>query len=181
MNDLPVLEGEKVRLQPLTAEDVPLLTRWFRDAEVVHHLQLSEDPPELMTIEAVRERFNYMDSDPFTRVWRIDTKAGRPIGQIELVNLHPLQKRAEMHISIGEKDYWSGGYGSDAVLTMLRFAFNDLGLRRVYATPDADNIRAIRSFEKCGFVLEGTLREHRLRHGQPVDMVMMGALRKEQQ
>jgi RimJ/RimL family protein N-acetyltransferase len=62
---------------------------------------------------------------------------------------------------------------------VLQHAFEDLPLRRVFAMADADNARVIRLFEKCGFAREGLMHEHRLRHGRPVDMVVMGLLGRE--
>jgi len=149
------------------------------DPEVLHWLQLSEDPEELRTEEAVRERQERMQADPFTETWRIDTVEGRPVGQIELVEIHPLQRRAEMHLLLGEKDVWGRGYGTRAVRRLLGHAFDDLGLRRVFAMADEDNVRGIRLFERCGFAREGLLRKHRLRHGQPVDMIVMGILEED--
>lgn len=174
-----VLEGTVVTLRPLSEDDILLLFRWLFDPEILQWLQLSEDPPELRTVEAVRERYQQMQTDPFTKIWRIDTQSGRPIGQIELVNIHPLQRRAEMHLCIGEKDIRGRGYGTGAIRRLLQHTFEDMHLRRVYLTPDEDNKRAIRCFEKCGFAQEGVLREHRLRYGNPVNMVMMGILGKE--
>lgn len=179
MTDQPILQGEKTVLRRLADSDVPLLTRWFFDPDVLHWLQLSEDPPSLRTEEAVRERFERMQADPWTKVWRIDTHEGRPIGQIELVNIHPVHKRAEIHLLIGEKEFWSQGYGSDAISTLLGYSFGELGMRRIYLIPDRDNLRAIRSYEKCGFVQEGVLRAQRLRYGEPVDMVVMALLRED--
>ena len=90
-------------------------------------------------------------------------------------------KRAELAISIGEKDCWSRGLGTDAVRTVLRHGFEDLGLRRVDLHTDADNARGIRCYEKCGFVREGVMRARRLRYGEPLDMVLMAVLRDEWQ
>ncbi len=59
---------------------------------------------------------------------------------------------------------------------MLGHTFDDLHLRRVFAMADEDNARVIHRFERCGFEREGLLRRHRLWHGQPVDMVIMGIL-----
>ncbi|MDP9409085.1 MAG: GNAT family N-acetyltransferase [Actinomycetota bacterium] len=171
-----VLRGEGVRLRPLVEEDIPLLGRWMFDPDVLHWLQLSEDPAELRTEEAVRERYERMQADPFTETWRIDTAEGKPVGQIELVEIHPVQRRAEMHLLVGEKDTWGRGYGARAVRRLVGYAFKDLGLRRVFAMADRDNVRVIRLFERCGFVREGLLRRHRLRHGEPTDMVVMGVL-----
>ena len=174
-----VLEGDGVCLRPLSEDDVPLLTRWMFEPDVLHWLQLSEDPPGLRTEKAVRERLDRMRADPFTETWRIDTAEGRPVGQIELVEIHPLQRRAEMHLLVGEKDVWGRGYGARAVRRLLGHAFEDLGLRRVFAMADGDNARVIRLFEGCGFAREGLLRRHRLRHGRPTDMVIMGILEEE--
>src|SRR5215217_474396 len=132
--------------------DVPLLAKWLFDPYILHWLQLSEDPPQLRTEEAVRERYERMQADPFTETWRID---------------------------IGEKDVWGRGYGARAVRRLLEHAFEDLGLRRVFAMADEDNTRVIRCLESCGFAREGLLRSHRLRHGLPTDMVVMGVLDEE--
>jgi len=166
----------RISLNRLTADDVPLLARWLLDPMVKHWLQLSEDPPQFCTIESVRERYERMQSDPNIEAWRIDAEDGRPIGQVELVDIHRLQRRAEMHVCIGEETHQGKGYGEAALRALLRHAFADLGLRRVFCTPDADNARAIRCFEKAGFVREGLLREHRTRYGKPIDMLIMGAL-----
>lgn len=175
-----VLEGENVRLQPLTDDDVPLLHRWFNDPDVVQWLHLSEDPPELMnSVEAHRTRWEQMRDDPSHVWWRIDTADGLPIGEVGLLAIHATHHRAELAITIGENDGRSRGYGTDAVRTVLRHAFGAMGLRRVQLITDEDNARAIRCYEKCGFVREGLLRSHRLRFGEPLNMVIMGALAEE--
>src|SRR5438093_1064317 len=114
-------------------------------------------------------------------VWLIETLDGRPVGHLGLLQVDPHHKRAELAISIGEKDCWSRGYGTDAIRTVLRHGFEDLGLRRVDLHTDADNARGIRCYEKCGFVREGLMRESRLRYGKPLDMVLMAVLRDEWQ
>ena len=177
--DAAVLEGRKVRLRPLTDDDVPVLRRWLNDPDVRHWLHLSEDPPELMTLEAHRERWEHIRDDPAHIAWCIETEEAQPIGHLGLLEIHSLHRRAELALSIGEKEYWSRGYGTDAVRAALRYAFQELGLRRVYLITDEDNLRAIRCYEKCGFRREGLLRAHRLRYGRPLNMVIMGVLREE--
>jgi RimJ/RimL family protein N-acetyltransferase len=178
MIEAPELLGTKVRLRPLAERDVPLLARWYTDPEVVHWVHLSEDPPELRTLEAHRERYRGIRDDPRRIPWCIETHGGKPIGDCALVDLHA-HGRAELAITIGEKDYWARGYGTDAVCAILDFAFDALRLRRVYLITDADNDRAIRCYEKCGFAREGLLRGHRLRDGRPLDMWTMGVMREE--
>lgn len=175
MND----RASRCVLAPLGGADVPLLASWLLDPRVKRWLQLSEDPPQYCTEEAVRQRFERMKADASNELWRIDTPDGRPIGQIELTAIHTLQKRAEIHLCIGEADARGKGYGSEAVRWLVRRAFNDLKLRRVWTFIDADNAPSLRCFEKAGFQREGLLRQHRTRYGEPIDMIVMGALAKE--
>ena len=174
-----VLEGEKVRLRPMADNDVPLLMRWLNDPDVRYWTHLSEDSAEVLTMEGHRERWERIRDDPTHISWRIDTRDGHPIGELGLLAISPLHGRAELAISIGEKEYWSRGYGTDAIRGVLRYAFGQLGLRRVQLITDEDNLRGLRCYEKCGFVREGLLRAHRLRQGQPLNMVAMGILREE--
>jgi RimJ/RimL family protein N-acetyltransferase len=82
-------------------------------------------------------------------------------------------------IGIGERELWNKGYGTDAMMVILRYAFMELNLRRVALSTSAYNPRAIRSYEKAGFVHEGRMREFFRRDGQRCDIVFMGILREE--
>jgi len=160
------LRGENVRLRAVEESDLPLLVRWMNDPEVRHWLHHSDRPDA--TVESVRGRFGLTE-----------TQEGQAVGHVALLQVDPHHKRAELAITIGEKDCWSRGYGTDAIRAVLRHAFQDLGLRRVDLHTDADNARGIRCYEKCGFVREGVMRQRRLRYGKPLDMVLMSMLRDE--
>lgn len=170
-----VLTGERIRLRPEAEADIPNLVRWFGDPEVTHWLHLSEMPRA--TIESETERFERHQRDPERRDWIIETLDGVPIGGVSLVGIDPVHLRAELGISIGDSSFWSGGYGTEAIRLTLGYGFEELGLNRVHLIADADNPRAIRCYEKCGFAHEGVLRGHRLRYGKPLDMVMMAVLK----
>ncbi len=96
------------------------------------------------------------------------------IGNIHLRNIDWVSRLAEVGIFIGDAEHWSKGYGRQAMRLILRHAFHDLRLRRVFLTVLDDNHRAIRSYEKCGFVVEGRLRKHAYKRGQFRDLVFMG-------
>jgi len=172
---LAPLRGETVGLRAIHETDLPLLVRWMNDPEVRHWLHHSERPDATVDAE-VRVRFGLEQQGLPNLVWMIETLEGRPVGHVGL--LHP-PRGAELAISIGETDAWSKGYGTDAIRAVLRHAFAELNLHRVYLFTDADNARGIRCYEKCGFVREGLMREQRLRYGKPLDMVVMGVLRHE--
>jgi RimJ/RimL family protein N-acetyltransferase len=175
--DVPVLVGEKTRLRPVTFDDVPALLRWFTDPDVIHWFGASDQPP--VTAESLTADLEAELGDASFREFILETLDGQPIGYFDLRRINPTHRNAQLFVAIGEADYRGAGYGTDALRTLLRYAFDDLDLRRVYLQADADNARGIRCYEKCGFVHEGVLRQHRVRHGQPLDMVYMAVLRTE--
>ncbi len=172
------LEGRICRLRPFRLDDAEVEARWNDDAEVRHWLHRSEDGPEYRTRKAVEQKIRAVLADPTEVRFVIETADGVPIGDIGLLGIHP-HGRAELSILIGERAYWSRGYGTDAIRCLLGFAFGALDLRRVTLIADADNLRGIRCYEKAGFRHEGVLRAHRLRYGKPLDMVAMAVLREE--
>ncbi len=172
-----VLQGERVRLRPVQEGDLPYFVRWLNDCDVRYWLSMA-DGPEL-TLESEREWYEEMRADPTRVVWCMETEEGRPIGNLGLHGIDESQGRATLGIAIGEKEHWGRGYGTEAIRQVLRYAFTELGLRRLTLGTDEDNARGIRCYEKCGFVREGLLRAHRLRRGQPVNALVMAVLREE--
>jgi RimJ/RimL family protein N-acetyltransferase len=109
----------------------------------------------------------------------IETKDGEHIGNTNLFEVSPEDRKAEFGIMIGEKAYWSKGYGSDAAQTLLRFAFDEMNLHRVQLFTYAFNERAIAAYVKSGFAEEGRRRQAIFRGGAYHDVVVMAALRAE--
>ena len=75
------------------------------------------------------------------------------IGNCMYYDLDTVNMEAELGIVIGDRDYWSDGYGYDSVTTLLEHLFDARNLKRVYLHTLEWNIRAQRSFAKSGFNL----------------------------
>ena len=73
-------------------------------------------------------------------------------------NIDTVRREAEIGITIGERDYWGRGYGSDAVKTLVSRIIEATGFRRVYLKTLDWNTRAQRSFERAGFRVCGRSR-----------------------
>lgn len=172
-----VLESEKVRLRPVATDDLPHFVAWLNDMEVRRWLAMSEASPP--TLQSEQEWYQQMQEDPDGIVWCIELKEARPIGNVGLHRIDKTHQRAELGIFIGDRSVWGRGLGTEAIRQVLRYAFDELGLRRVQLHVDEDNLRGIRCYERCGFAREGLLRGHRLREGQPVDEVVMAVVRDE--
>ena len=179
MKDL--FRGELVRF---TAEDPEMAARyevrWQRDSEFIR--LADSDPAALSSEKKIKEDAEkrsengpHSERYPFSVRTLADDKL---IGFLGLwVNL--IHSEAWVGLGIGDRDFWSKGYGTDMMKIALRYAFLELGLQRVSLGLHEYNPRALRSYEKAGFRLEGRTRKDVLREGKRTDTLWMGILREE--
>ncbi len=172
-----MLEGELVRLRAQEPEDLERNLRWINDFEVMG-LLLGTGYPISRADEQRWMETNKGASFEQLRL-AIDTKDGQHIGNIELRQVSPEHRRADLGIMIGDKDSWDRGYGTDAVRTLVRFALRQMNLNRVWLTTGENNPRAQACYRKCGFRDEGRLRQDRYLEGRYWDTIVMGVLRDE--
>lgn len=170
-----MIYGEKTRLRRVEREDIPTFVRWFNDPEVREFLMMYRP---LSTAEE-EKWFEGQLEDQDSELFAIETADGVHIGNIGLHRINWRDRKAELGIVIGEKEYWGKGYGSDAIRTLLCFAFEEMNLHRVFLRAFEDNARGIRAYEKCGFQHEGRLREAIYRKGRYYDELRMGILDHE--
>ncbi len=109
----------------------------------------------------------------------IETESGEHIGNISLENIQWKDRQATLGIVIGAKEYWGQGYGTDAIRTLLRFAFEELNLNRIQLSVFDFNERARRCYRRCGFQEEGRLRQAHYTEGRYHDVILMAILRED--
>lgn len=173
-----MLKGRIVNLRPQELTDAATMQRWVNDVDVTATLgnrymwSLAAEEEHLRQRTPKRPSFE-------EQVFAIETTEGRHIGSIGLHGISPENRGCELGIMIGEKDCWSQGYGTDAIVTALRFAFGELNLHRVELHAYADNERGVACYRKCGFVEEARLRRFAFRNGDWKEGFQMGVLRPE--
>lgn len=172
-----MLEGESVILRAMEPADLERAHRWMNDPEVRRYVAMRY--PMARTDEEAWLRDRPANSFAEGVRLAIDTKAGEHIGNLDLRELRPEDRTASLGIVIGEKRYWSNGHGTDAVTTLLRFAFEEMNLNRVSLHAFEFNERGIACYRKCGFLEEGRLREHYYAEGRYWDCLVMGVLRED--
>ncbi len=109
----------------------------------------------------------------------IRTKDGKPIGYMGINWLVPYYRLAMLGAKIGEPEYWGGGYGTDALLLLLEYAFDWLDIRKAWLMTTTMNHRVMRQMEKVGFTLEAQQRHAALADGVWYDWLAYGLLREE--
>ncbi|MEW8977876.1 MAG: GNAT family protein [Symbiobacterium sp.] len=172
-----VIWGEKAGIRPLRPRDASALHRFMTDPEVGHLLyEEKSGPVPGPLLLAFTLWLNSLAPRP---EWAIVDEKERFIGVVRLWRISERNRSAMLTIFIGEPAYWGRGYGSDALRLVLREAFGPMDLHRVELHVFEFNQRAIRSYEKVGFVHEGVRRQALLRNGHYYDILVMGITRPE--
>ena len=172
-----MLEGKLVRLRAREPEDVERAYTWINDRKVTQFLTARyplSRADEQRWLEGTATN-GFADGVHLA----IETKDGAHIGNIDLIETRPEDRKAGLGVMIGEKKYWSNGYWTDAILTLLRFAFEEMNLNRVWLTALEFNDRSIACYKNCGFQEEGRLRQEVFSGGRYHDLVAMGVLQGE--
>ena len=173
------IEGSRVVLRHHRLSDLPQIRRWYRDPELARLTRYSLRP---MSDDEIDRFFHSRLMSPESVAYAIETReGGRLIGLTTFSNLDPDNSTVLFHITIGEPDAWGQGFGTEAAELMLWLAFGRIGLHRVALSVFGFNERAIRSYQKVGFQVEGRDREAIVRDGQRWDELTMGILEPEWQ
>lgn len=134
------------------------------------------------SLSGMDEKLKSWVEDPHTVVFIIcNKKTNEAIGITTFVRVDWVGRAAIYYIAISEEKNWSKGYGSEVTQLMINYAFESLNLNRIQLHVYVKNERAIHVYERCGFVIEGTLREAMYRAGNYHDFYVMGILKKDWQ
>jgi RimJ/RimL family protein N-acetyltransferase len=171
------LAGDLVVLRRHVPENVRAFQRWYADPDVVRLTRYQDGP---MRRDEIDRFFAARALGPDSLSMAIHVReSDRLIGTSALSQLDADNGSALFHITIGEKDAWGSGYGTEATRLMVDHAFVALGLHRVALTVFAFNERAVRSYRSVGFVVEGRAREAIWREGRWWDEISMSILDSE--
>ena len=170
------LIGSQIYLRPVSLEDGATIAGWLNDPEVRRTLR-ARMPITHLAEEAFLRRIGESENDLILAIMVRETE--QFIGVLGLHQIDSRNRHAQFGITIGEKDAWDKGYGTEATQLILRYAFDSLNLHRVALQVYEFNPRAQHVYEKIGFRTEGRLRQETFREGRYWDTIVMGLLRDE--
>ncbi|WP_077368750.1 GNAT family N-acetyltransferase [Anaerosalibacter sp. Marseille-P3206] len=170
--------GEKVCLRAYREEDVPKATSFVNDEELKKLLVTNIPFP--MTLweeeEWVKSQKSSQNGSYNFAIEDIETK--KYIGGCGIQEVNWLSRVATVGIMIGDKEYWGKGYGTDAMKVLMDFIFNKMNIRKIRLSTFSFNMRARKSYEKCGFEVEGILKDEIFKDGKYYDEIIMSVFNK---
>ncbi len=170
-----ILNGHYIDLRPLSISDAERTFHW-RQSERARHLNAGA--------ASVEQQAKWIAARPAGEYnWIIHLKDGTPIGMLSLVDIDTYNSRAETgRFLIGEEEKAKGlPVAVEAMGLLYEFAFNTLGLSRLFGMISANNGRMVKWQKYLGMVEEGRLRSHYRTEVGAHDAVVLGILREEYQ
>ncbi|MFW6120546.1 MAG: GNAT family N-acetyltransferase [Petrotogales bacterium] len=174
-----MFEGKLVRLRAYRKEDMDeaynlvndLEVRGFLNPGIPYPLKREEEDKFYENLSSSKDTYSFA-------IERIEDK--RYIGGCGVNEVNWKNSNCCVGIFLG-KPYWSYGYGTEAMQILVDFIFKEMNIHKIFLCVYSFNERAIKSYEKLGFKVEGRLREHIFRFGKYHDEIIMGILRSEYQ
>ena len=168
-------------LRQLKEEDAPLMLEWMHDPDIQKGFKKRmmdatlDDCIAFIKGSPIPDVIHTGDSLNFAIA---DQESDTYLGTVSLKNIDIENGTAEYAI-ITRKQTQHKGIAYRATMQVLKKAFDEIGLHRVYLSVYADNAKAIKLYEKCGFRYEGIFRDHFLVGGKRVDWKWYGILAEE--
>jgi RimJ/RimL family protein N-acetyltransferase len=167
------LDSERIYLKPLSLEELEGgYVNWLNDPEVCKY---NSHGAVVYTRDMATKFIQSLKDDPSREVWATYLKDGNiHIGNISLQCIDKKNNSAEIAYLFGEKRYWGKGYAYEASKLLMKRAFSDLRLHRLYFGTHCENVAMQKLGEKLGFQREGILSEAQFKNGKYNDVVIYG-------
>jgi RimJ/RimL family protein N-acetyltransferase len=168
-----MLKSSRLTLRALKATDINnTYLEWLNNPYVNRYLETRHCPQSLESLNSYWQAHRDDHSSPWFAICL--AADGRHIGNIKLGPINWIHRRADLSLFIGEVKCWGKGYASEAIATVRDWAFYELDLQKLNAGVYVGNIASRRAFEKCGFELEGTMRQEVVSEGERIDTWRLG-------
>lgn len=171
----PTLRTPRLLLEPLSMKYLSVkYVGWMNDQVVNRYLASGGD----YTLEKLKDYLSGVERSDIL-FWAISTENQGHIGNIKIdpVDLH--RGVGEYGIMMGQRSEWGKGYAGEASRVVLDYCFGEAGLRKVALGVVAENLAAVKLYEKLGFQREGVFRKHEWHDEKWCDVLRMSIFKEE--
>lgn len=171
------LEGNTIYLSPLDHKHASLeYVDWLNDCEINQYL---ESRHTLQNMSSVRQFIDNCNQHKDIHLFGIFTNDGMHIGNIKAGPEDNRNKKIDVGLMIGNKEYWGKNIGTEAIELITKYIFDNLDINRIEAGCYEDNIGSKKAFEKNGYSVEGFRKEAYLVDGHFQGCWYLGLIRKD--
>ncbi len=171
-----MLETNDIYLRPLEKADLPLRVKWLNDPEIYSTL-VSDYPVSLAKTEAWFSKGLFDPTKVHFSI--VDKESNLPIGMTGLLQIDTRHSKAQMYITIGESEFHGRRYPDQIIPELLKYAFIELNLNKVYLWTIPCNSRGRKVYERNGFVQEAEMNEHMYCRGKYQSIIQHRVLKSE--
>lgn len=168
--------GNIVILENLKEEHLEIMVKWRNDPDVSRYMFNQG----VFTLEKQTEWYNKIINDETRKQFIIlEKKTLTPIGALNIMDIDYTNSNADWGYYIGETGYRMGGFAVEAEYLMLKYAFEILGLNKIYCRTLSNNMKVVSNHKKFGFSIEGVLRKHHKDGEDYLDVYFMSIFKEE--
>ena len=174
----PIIDADKFKLREMTNNDVDDMFCYYSNSDMMKFTSTDIHTSKDETLTRIT-KLSSSFSNKKGIAWVIEDKASKKvIGDVGIYYITSDHKKAGIGFNVA-KEYWNKGYGTQALMLVLRHAISKMEINRIEATCKTDNIASARVMEKSGMHYEGTLRQYSSKNGRYYDVKMYSMIKDD--
>lgn len=171
------MNTSRIYLRALEPDDYKVTFAWRNDSEIQ---SMVGGPKYFVSMEKEKQWVqNAIVDNSCVRLAVCLKKSDLHIGNVYATNFDMLNRACKTHVLIGDKDYWNGGYATEAYKLLQEYLFEERGMNRLSALIIDTNIASLKMHKKCGYTEEGVLRQSVYKNGKFHDQIMVAILKED--
>lgn len=169
--------GEKIVLRALEDKDNEMLLSIINDPSMEYLLGGWSFPISKQDQKTWFDSLKYNDKELRCTVEILEN--GEAIGVVMLTDIDYKNGNAEIHVKLLNNEHRKKGFGTEAIRCLIHYAFSELRLHTIYARISEHNIASKKLFEKCGFTMEGLLKDRLYKKGKYINILSYSVVNSE--
>ena len=168
---------ERIYLRALELDDYKTSIKWRNDSQIWEML----GGPKYFVSEAYERKWveNTIFNPKDVKLAVCLLEDGKYIGNVYMTDIDEINRSCHSHVLIGDKDYWGKGYAREALMKAIEYMFNERNMHRIQANVLETNTQSLKMHKKCGYKVDGMLREAVFKAGRYQNQYVLSLLRDE--
>lgn len=168
---------ERIYLRALEIDDYKISIEWRKDDQIWEML----GGPKYFVSEAYEKKWveNTIFNSKDVKLAICLKENDNYIGNVYMTDINDINRSCHSHVLIGDKKYWGKGYAREALLKATTYMFNERNIHRIQANVLESNEQSLKMLKKCGYKIEGLLRDAVFKAGKYQNQYVLSLLKED--